>query len=213
MKNNSSREHILNKIAEAEKVSASILTGNTEFVNEEIFYQLGTDKVDTFKTELEAVSGHCFVVKAESEQFNKVKEYLSELKIDSIFCRDIEICEKLKKHGIPYSSDENQFNDMKVGITGCEALVARTGSVLVSSAGVSGRQMNVFPPVHIVLAKQSDMVDFPEDAILKMQNKYGNDLPSAVTFVTGPSRTADIEKTLVLGAHGPKDFSVFLLLN
>jgi len=81
---------------------------------------------------------------------------------------------------------------------------------LVSSATESGRQMNVFPPVHIVLAHVSQLVDYLTDALVALQEKYGTELPSAISTITGPSRTADIEKTLVLGAHGPKEFIVFL---
>jgi L-lactate dehydrogenase complex protein LldG len=50
-----------------------------------------------------------------------------------------------------------------------------------------------------------------KDGFKLLKNKYGNRLPSMITNVTGPSRTADIEKTLVLGAHGPKELFVFLL--
>jgi len=60
------------------------------------------------------------------------------------------------------------------------------------------------------LAHVSQLVDYPEEAYLAIQKKYGDSLPSSVTTITGPSRTADIEKTLVLGAHGPKEFLVFL---
>jgi len=70
--------------------------------------------------------------------------------------------------------------------------------------------MNVFPPVHIVLAHVSQLVDYPKDAFTEMQKKYAEGLPSSISTITGPSRTADIEKTLVLGAHGPKEFLVFL---
>ena len=89
-------------------------------------------------------------------------------------------------------------------------MVARTGSVLVSSASQSGRQLNVFPPIHIVLAHVSQLVNYLDEALVAIQQKYGNHLPSIISTITGPSRTADIEKTLVLGAHGPKEFVVFL---
>ncbi|MEI7503277.1 MAG: LUD domain-containing protein, partial [Paludibacter sp.] len=68
----------------------------------------------------------------------------------------------------------------------------------------------VFPPIHIVIANESQLVGFPEDALVSIQKKYSNNLPSMISTITGPSRTADIEKTLVLGAHGPKEFIVFL---
>ena len=50
-----------------------------------------------------------------------------------------------------------------------------------------------------------------KDGFKRLKNKYGQNLPSMVCNITGPSRTADIEKTLVLGAHGPKELIVFLI--
>ena len=101
---------------------------------------------------------------------------------------------------------------MEVGITDCEFLVARTGSVIVSSFN-SGRKMNIFPPVHIVIAHRSQLVSYLDDAYRQILQKYNNNLPSLISTITGPSRTSDIEKTLVLGAHGPKQLLVFLLDN
>ena len=102
------------------------------------------------------------------------------------------------------------IKEMQVGITTCEYLVARLGSILVSSASGSGRRMNVFPPVHIVIADTSQLVYDIKDALRQVQNKYKPGFPSMISLITGPSRTADIEKTLVMGAHGPKEVYVFL---
>ena len=81
---------------------------------------------------------------------------------------------------------------------------------MVSSLSSIGRQMHAFPPVHLVVAKAAQMTDYYEDALIAIQSKYNGNLPSAITTITGPSRTADIEKTLVLGAHGPKELIVFI---
>jgi len=97
------------------------------------------------------------------------------------------------------------------GITTCEALVARTGSILLSSALPSGRVLSIFPPVHICVAYTSQLVYDINDALKLMQSRYPDNFPSFVSLATGPSRTADIEKTLVLGAHGPKEVYVFLI--
>lgn len=97
------------------------------------------------------------------------------------------------------------------GITTCEALVARTGSILLSSALPSGRVLSIFPPVHICVAYTSQLVYDIDDALHVMLKRYDNQLPSFISLATGPSRTADIEKTLVLGAHGPKEVYVFLI--
>ena len=70
--------------------------------------------------------------------------------------------------------------------------------------------MFVYPPVHIVIANKNQLVDYLEKAYSEIHEKYKNDLPSQITLITGPSRTADIEKTLVLGAHGPRELRVFM---
>jgi L-lactate dehydrogenase complex protein LldG len=132
-----------------------------------------------------------------------------------VFCEDeiqfienlLELAEERKWHKI--FCWEHALQD--VGFTLCEALIARNGSVLLSNANMAGRRLSIYPPVHIVLAYTSQMVLDLKDGFKLIKNRYGNDLPSIISNVTGPSRTADIEKTLVLGAHGPKELFVFLL--
>jgi L-lactate dehydrogenase complex protein LldG len=82
---------------------------------------------------------------------------------------------------------------------------------MVSSGQMAGRQIFVYPDVHIVLANASQLVPDIKDALIRIRKKYDNRMPSMITMITGPSRTADIEKTLVMGAHGPKELFVFLL--
>ena len=98
-----------------------------------------------------------------------------------------------------------------VSITGCEALVARTGSIVMSAAQPSGRNSSVYAPIHICIAFTNQLVYDVKDALQQVKDKYGNNLPSLITFATGPSRTADIEKTLVVGVHGPKEVYLFLV--
>lgn len=94
-------------------------------------------------------------------------------------------------------------------ITDCEALIARTGSFLMSSRQNLGRVSSVFYPVHIVVAYKNDVVYDIENGFHLLQQKYGNEQPSMISLQTGPSRTADIEKTLVTGVHGPKEVFCF----
>jgi L-lactate dehydrogenase complex protein LldG len=98
-----------------------------------------------------------------------------------------------------------------VSITGCEYLVARTGSIVLSAAQNCGRSASVYAPVHICVAFTGQIVYDIKDALLAAKEKYGNNPPSLLTFATGPSRTADIEKTLVVGVHGPKEVYLFLV--
>jgi L-lactate dehydrogenase complex protein LldG len=86
-----------------------------------------------------------------------------------------------------------------VAITSCEYLVARTGSIVLSASTASGRSTSVYAPIHICIAYTSQVVYDLKDALQAVKDKYGNNLPSLITFASGPSRTADIEKTLVVG--------------
>jgi L-lactate dehydrogenase complex protein LldG len=101
--------------------------------------------------------------------------------------------------------------EAEVGIMGCDALIARTGSILISSRLASGRTLPVYPPVNIVIATTDQLVYDIQNGFDLLRKQYDGQLPSMVNLATGPSRTADIEKTLVLGAHGPREVYVFLL--
>ena len=82
---------------------------------------------------------------------------------------------------------------------------------MMSSAQQSGRTVSVYAPVHICVAYTDQLVFDIKDALLRMKEKYAEGLPSLITLATGPSRTADIEKTLVVGVHGPKEVFCFLI--
>ena len=206
-----SRTEILNKIAATKRKRVAAISVH-KASNDNIYQPVLPDMINCFRSELEAINGKCIVCSNNELPIQQLKNLISEKQLSSIFCKDKEILNFLKNNGINCSNEVSDFTEMQAGITSCEFLVARTGSVIVSSAGDSGRRMNVFPPIHLVLANSDQLVQFPEDALVAVQSKYKNNLPSTVTTITGPSRTADIEKTLVLGAHGPKELVVFLSL-
>ncbi len=93
-------------------------------------------------------------------------------------------------------------------LTECDALVAQTGSVLLTSRSAGGRTLSALAPHHVVLARRRQLVPDLTAAFAFLTELYGADYPSLVSFVTGPSRTGDIERILVLGAHGPKRLSI-----
>jgi L-lactate dehydrogenase complex protein LldG len=104
-----------------------------------------------------------------------------------------------------------EMESCDAGITACDLLIAQTGSVLVTSRTAGGRALTVLPPHHVVLARASQMVGGLPDAFAWIKDTYGANAPSMISFITGPSRTGDIERILVLGAHGPKKLTVFCL--
>lgn len=83
--------------------------------------------------------------------------------------------------------------------------------MVLSAAQASGRTASVYAPIHICIATVDQLVYDLKDALAFLKEKYGNQLPSMISFATGPSRTADIEKTLVVGVHGPKEVYLFLV--
>lgn len=107
----------------------------------------------------------------------------------------------------------NELASCSVGITTCEAIVAQTGSILLASRTCGGRAISVLPPHHVVIAGRSQLVADLYEAYGMLFARFGQNLPSFATFVTGPSRTGDIEHVVVLGAHGPKRLTVILVEN
>ena len=95
-----------------------------------------------------------------------------------------------------------------MGVSECDALIAQTGSVLVTSRSAGGRALSVLPPHHVVLAQRDQLVPDLPAAFDLVKKKYADNYPSMISFITGPSRTGDIERILVLGAHGPKKLTV-----
>ena len=107
--------------------------------------------------------------------------------------------------------DKDALEACDAGLSACEALVAQTGSVLVSSATCGGRALSILPPVHVVVATIDQLVATLADGLQDARNRHAGRLPSMISFITGPSRTGDIERILVLGAHGPRELFVVLV--
>lgn len=114
--------------------------------------------------------------------------------------------------------DATELEQCNAGITGCDALIAQTGSVLVTTMSAGGRALSVLPEHHVAIATRDQLVaDLPAGYAL-LHERYSGDTsggsggwPSFISFITGPSRTGDIERILVLGAHGPKQLTVILI--
>jgi len=127
-----------------------------------------------------------------------------------IFCPDTKIRAVIEKIGMSDFLTDDLAN-CDASITGCESLVARTGSIVLTSAQSDGRNGSVYAPVHVCIAFHNQLLYDLEESLTKMTTKYKRHLPSLITFATGPSRTADIEKTLVVGVHGPKEVFCFFV--
>lgn len=157
-----------------------------------------TSVVDVFKQNVEAVDGHCVVVRTEEELTRILESFEGRIAISD--------APLLNRLGIEPSTG-NIF-DIVVGITTAQAAIAETGTLVLDSSRERNRLVSLVPPVHIAIVDASSIFQSLGEA-LAFIHQDGNISP-AVTFVTGPSRTADIELTLTIGVHGPQELYVIV---
>ncbi len=146
----------------------------------------------------------------DTELQEQLLQLLNIKKITSVYCREPQLSHPLTTAGFT-GINISSLADCDAGLTSCELLVARTGSIIMSSAQLSGRTVSVYAPIHICIAYTSQLVYDIKEGLQILLKKYSNKIPSLITMASGPSRTADIEKTLVVGVHGPKEVYVFLV--
>jgi L-lactate dehydrogenase complex protein LldG len=206
----SDRNKIFASIKKALSKQADKPMAQPNFVSEIYAQNPSEDLAVVFAQNLIAVQGNFCFCSDEQDFLLNLISLLKQKKTPEIFVWEKHLQEILNCTDVSYKNSEEDFLKAEIGITTCEALVARSGSIVVTSRQSSGRRLGVYPPVHIVVAFTSQLVIDVKTALQNLQQKY-NIMPSMISFVTGPSRTADIEKTLVLGAHGPRELHVFLI--
>lgn len=202
-----SRENILNKIRKALSNPVPLPFADSEG-DQPAFKNAAQDDAVLFAEEFTKLQGRFSYCVDENEFLLQLDALLKERNWQKVYCVEPAIQQMLGKIGVQHYAN---LADCDVSVTGCEYLVARTGSMVLSSTQVSGRTTSVYAPVHICIAYNSQLVYDVKDALEFMKEKYKAGFPSFITFATGPSRTADIEKTLVTGVHGPKEVFCFLL--
>ena len=204
-----SREKILSKIRQAltTRVPVPFVSTNAD---KEIFEAETEDLEMKFAENFTQLQGKFVYCGSVSELVENLNELASIRKWDNIYCVEDALKDSLQSNGFSNLSSTD-LKSCDASITSCEALVARTGSILLSSANQSGRTVSVYAPVHICIAYTSQLVFDIKDGLKLFKTKYKDNLPSLISLATGPSRTADIEKTLVVGVHGPKEVFCFLI--
>jgi L-lactate dehydrogenase complex protein LldG len=204
-----SKENILKKIRKALSQPTPLPFPKSEG-NESVFQPEQQEKEVEFAEQFTKLQGRFVYCINQQELAFQLSSLVKKMDWQKVYCLENEL---LKATG-PQLSDRIINTDLAncdVSITGCECLVARTGTIVMSSAQLSGRTTSVYAPVHICIAYTRQLVYDVKDALQLVKEKYHNAIPSLITFATGPSRTADIEKTLVVGVHGPKEVYLFLV--
>ena len=153
-----------------------------------------------FKENVESVAGHCVIT---TDVADVLRQIIADLGAQRVAVSD---APELVGFGVVPGASE--LFDFEVGITTAQAAIAETGTIVLDSSRERNRLVSVVPPVHIAIVAASRIYATLADVLAMLQS--GKELSPAITFITGPSRTADIELTLTIGVHGPQELYVII---
>jgi Uncharacterized conserved protein len=210
--NNTAREAILGSIRSHLAASAPYDDQHELLVHHEHPVILSKiSLVELFKQNVESVNAHCIIT---TDVTDALRQIIADLKARRIAISDDANVERwlrltdleIEKLGVvPDAQDIFRFD---VGITTAQAAIAETGTLVLDSAHERHRLVSLVPPVHIAIVAASRIRETLSDALTLLQNT--REISPTVTFITGPSRTADIELTLAIGVHGPQELYVIV---
>jgi L-lactate dehydrogenase complex protein LldG len=225
-----SRAEILGKIRRAlVKPRAAHHHGHSQATSDltKLFASVGSRDgvVEKFRKEFELVSGEFHFCDSGTAVIQALTQLIQSSASSSVavsghpICRRLGIAESLQaqlpsiKFLLEDVESENSFDrtrlrnsmaQVQLSITGAEYLIAESGTIVSVAGPQASRQISLLPSIHVVLATPQQVSPNMAELFLEIQRTHGTKLPgSALTFITGPSRTADIEKVLIKGVHGP----------
>ncbi|MEK6407570.1 MAG: lactate utilization protein [Acidobacteriota bacterium] len=184
------------------------------------------DLIEQFATELLAVGGRFYAAPTGEAAFQYVEQLASDRRAKTIIGWDtqlidgIDLTERLGATGISFLTERTDREFMRtaveadIGVSAIDYALAETGTLVLVARKGQARSVSLLPPIHIAVMKPEQVIPglcelFP---LLRGETEAGGRvLTSAITFITGPSRTADIELTLVVGVHGPQQLHVVLV--
>jgi L-lactate dehydrogenase complex protein LldG len=209
MKVSSSKEKILKKIREALSNPVPLPFPKSEGTNS-VFQPQKDDLEILFAEEFTKLLGKFAFCVNEADMMLQLQQLAVEKKWDKLYCVEKNLLNIFENNNL-LKFNKSTLAGCDASVTTCEFLIARTGAIVMTSAQKSGRTVSAYAPIHICIAYIDQLVYDTRDALKLLKAKYGENIPSFITFAAGPSRTADIEKTLVVGVHGPKEVYLFLI--
>ena len=208
MESKLARANILNKITEALKAPVT-MPFPEQISDRPVFIPNENELAIEFAEKFTSLLGKFVYCENESELVNKLAQLIHAKDWKKIYSIESGWLDDMKEYSFdPVTTDDLAACD--ASITLCEHLIARTGTIVLSSQQLSGRTTSVYAPIHICIAYTHQLVFDISDSLTHFKKELET-LPSMISFATGPSRTADIEKTLVVGVHGPKEVYCFLV--
>ena len=205
----SAREHILRKVRAARRTGPEVKSWP--------FPPQRAEMADQFSRALKAAQGEVFIAESLEDAWSTLASVLRNLKANrvvynaeppfdgTILAGIYPQCEWTKV-GENTELTRQACETADVGLTGAMFGLAETGTVGIAGGRSTSRLVSLLPEVHLVLLDQALLV--PD--LIAWEQIRPKQLPAQLVLVSGPSKTADIEQTLVVGAHGPKRMMVIL---
>lgn len=209
IKDSTTREKVLKKVRHALLEQADNPFHDIDFESS-VYTPFEDEKDIQFAYELTRLGANFIYCQSPSDMLNKVKSLFEERNWKEAACREELIAGLLEHAGIiAHRGDDNSiFNT--IAVTGCECLIARTGSIVVSSRQDYGRSLPFTCDIHVVIAFTSQVVEDIKNAINYLRSKYPDRLPSMMTVISGTARTDDLEKIMINEGLGAKEIYVFM---
>lgn len=166
---------------------------------------------EDFRTSLELLGGHCSIVADETGAAALVGKIIEKLAAKRVATSDSEIVGRIVKPSdgieIVKNAPVDFLFDCDLGITSAQWAIAETGTLVLESDKESHRLTSLVPPVHLCMIRATDI----RQTLSEILELTGRVLSRTITFITGASRTSDIELTLAIGVHGPGELHVIVI--
>jgi len=181
-----------------------------EMIPVPVLVSSGLNLLETFQESLEQVGAKCTFVEGESEAGHRLREIIKDLSASEILVSDSELVHRIvnaaELDALEDASRDELFA-MEVGVTSAQWAIAETGTLVLESGSERHRLVSLVPPVHVCIIRASSIRQSMAE-ILELVNP---DTDPTITFITGASRTSDIELTLAIGVHGPGELYVIVI--
>jgi L-lactate dehydrogenase complex protein LldG len=164
---------------------------------------------DRFSKELAAVGGEIHRVATEEQAAATVGSILREIGAKRVAISDIDLFGQSVPNGIEIivNPSRDELFAVEAGVSTAQLAIAETGTLVLRSSIETHRLVSLVPPIHICVLNSADIRPSMHMVLEEVSNK----IDPTITFITGPSRTSDIELTLAIGVHGPKRLIVVLI--
>jgi L-lactate dehydrogenase complex protein LldG len=164
--------------------------------------------LERFRENLISIGGHCIAVESEREAARAVAEIIEKSQAKRVAVSDSPLAQKVKSGAeITENASAAELFDCDLGITGAQFGIAETGTLVLESEKEFNRLASLVPPVHVCVLETK----YLRQTLGEVLEILEKDLSRTITFITGPSRTSDIELTLAIGVHGPAELYVILI--